>query len=54
MNPQVLTASEEADVRWRKWQARGAENDRRTAKRMRGLMLLIAVGFVVWIVVQLV
>jgi len=42
----------EAEVRWRNWQARGAEGDRRTAKRMRGLMLLIAAGFVVWVVVQ--
>jgi hypothetical protein len=33
-----------ADVRWRDWLARGAENDRRTTKRMTGLMLLIAIG----------
>jgi hypothetical protein len=43
----------EADVRWRNWQARGAEGDRRTAKRMRGLLVLIAAGFVAWFVVQL-
>ncbi len=54
MNPQVTNAPDgDADVRWRNWQARGAEGDRRRAKRMRGLMLLIGVGFVVWVVVQL-
>jgi hypothetical protein len=43
----------DAELRWRKWQARGAEGDRRTAKRMRGLMILIAAGCVVWFVVLL-
>ena len=43
----------EADIRWRNWQARGAENDRRTATRMRRLMLLIATAFAVWLFVQL-
>jgi hypothetical protein len=54
MTPHVTTVPDgDADVRWRNWQARGVEHDRRTVKRMRGLMLLIGVGFVVWIVVQL-
>lgn len=42
----------DAAARWRKWQARGAEEDRRMTKRMRGLMLLVAAGFVVWAVLQ--
>ena len=43
----------EADMRWREWQARGAASDRRTAARMRTVMLLIVVALVVWFVVQL-
>lgn len=49
----AIVADTEADVRWRNWQARGAEGDRRTTKRIRGLMLLIAAGLLVWFVVQL-
>ena len=43
----------EADIRWREWQARGAASGRRTAARMRTVMLLIVVALVVWFVVQL-
>jgi hypothetical protein len=43
----------EAGIPWRKWQARGAEGDRRTATRMRGWMLLIAAGLLLWFVAQL-
>ena len=53
MTTQVAIVPEtEAEIRWRNWEARGAEGDRRMAKRMRALMLLIAAGFVVWAVVQ--
>jgi hypothetical protein len=43
----------EADIQWRNWQARGAANDRRTATRMRRLLLLIVAALAVWFVVQL-
>lgn len=43
----------EADNRWREWQARGAASDRRTAARMRKVMLLIVAAVIVWLVVQL-
>jgi hypothetical protein len=43
----------EADTRWRNWQARGAESDRRTATRMRSLMLIIATALAVLLFVQL-
>ena len=43
----------EADIRWRNWQARGAENDRRTAMRMRRLMLIIATALAVGLFLQL-
>ena len=43
----------EADIRWRDWQARGAASDRRTAARMRKVLLLIVAALVVWFVVQL-
>ena len=49
----AMLANPEADLRWRNWQARGADNDRRAAKRMRGLVILIAAAFLVWFVVQL-
>src|SRR6202007_2171681 len=46
MSPQVMnTPDADSEARWRTWQARGAANDRRTAKMMRGLMMLIAAGF---------
>ena len=35
----AILADPEAELRWRNWQARGAEGDRRTARRMRGLMI---------------
>jgi hypothetical protein len=43
----------EADIRWRDWQARGADSERRTAARMRKVMLLIVAALIVWVVVQL-
>ena len=43
----------EADIRWREWQARGAATDRRTAARMRKLMLLIVAALIAWFFVQL-
>jgi hypothetical protein len=49
----AIVADPEAEVRWRNWQVREAEGDRRTARRMRGLMILIAAVFIVWFVVQL-
>ena len=52
-NQAVMVAEPDADLRWRNWQARGAEDDRRTAKRMRAVLMLIAAALVVWFVVQL-
>ena len=43
----------EADIRWRDWQARGAAGDRRTAARMRTVLLLLVAALIVWFVVQL-
>jgi hypothetical protein len=43
----------EADIRWRNWQARGAASDRRTATRMRTLILFLFAALIVWLVVQL-
>ena len=43
----------EADLRWREWQSRGAASDRRTAARMRKLMLLIMAALITWFVIQL-
>jgi hypothetical protein len=49
----AIVANTDTDNRWREWQTRGAEDDRRTAKRMRGLMVLVAAGLLVWLAVQL-
>jgi len=49
----ATVAQSEADIRWRHWQARGAESDRRTATRMRNAMLLIVAALMVWFIVQL-
>ena len=43
----------ETDIRWRDWQARSAASDRRTAARMRKVVLLIVAALIVWFVVQL-
>ena len=43
----------DADIRWREWQARGAANDRRTAARMRKVLLLIVTALIIWFVVRL-
>ena len=43
-----------SETRWREWQARGAASDRRTALRMRGLMLVIVAALVAWFIVELV
>jgi hypothetical protein len=38
----------DAETRWRNWQARGVESDRRTAKTMRGVLLAIVAAWLVW------
>ena len=52
-NHTAIIPDVDADIRWRDWQARGAASDRRTAARMRKVMLLIIVALIVWFVVQL-
>lgn len=52
MTDQAVLPNAEAELRWRTWQARGVEGDRRTAKRMRGLMIVIALGFLASFVVR--
>jgi hypothetical protein len=53
MTSSVATVPDaDGELRWREWQARGAESDRRTARRMWTVMLLIAAVLVVgWTVV---
>ena len=52
-NHTAVISQAEADIRWREWQTRGAASDRRTAARMRKVMLLIVAALIVWFVVQL-
>jgi hypothetical protein len=40
----------DADIRWRDWQARGAASDRRTAARMRMVVLLVVAALIAWFV----
>jgi len=42
----------EAAIRWRDWQARGAADDRRTAARMRYVMVIIVAALIIWFVVS--
>jgi hypothetical protein len=51
--PMAVVPDSEADIRWRTWQARGAESDRRTATTMRRLMFLMGTGLAVWMFLQL-
>jgi hypothetical protein len=53
MTIQAVVPDAGADIRWREWQARGAASDRRTAARMRNLMLLGFAALVIWFVIQL-
>lgn len=52
-NHTAAIADAEADIRWRDWRARGAAGDRRTAVRMRKVLLLIVAALVALFVVQL-
>jgi hypothetical protein len=53
MSHVAIVSDTDAAIRWRDWQARGAARDRRTATRMRRVMLLTIAALVVWFVVQL-
>ena len=53
MTDQAVVTDVEAETRWRAWQARGAASDRRTAARMRILLMVIGVLLAVWAFVQL-
>jgi hypothetical protein len=50
----AITADADADIRWRAWQARGAEGDRRSAATMGGLTVLVSIGVAFWLFIQLV
>ena len=48
----VVISNDDADGRWRDWQARGAARDRRTDARMRNVILLVVAVLIVWFVIQ--
>ena len=52
-NQAAVVTDVEAETRWRDWQARGAPSERRTARRMRILLLVISVLLAVWAFVLL-
>jgi hypothetical protein len=47
----AVAAESESDLRWRAWEARGVENDRRTAGRMRVLLLFVGAAVAIWTIV---
>lgn len=47
-NADVARVDAATELRWQNWLARGAESDRRTTKRMRMLMVVIATALAVW------
>ncbi len=49
----TVVLEQAAQVRWREWEARGAANDRRTAVRMRRVLLLFVMALVLWGFVRL-
>ena len=53
MTAPVDALAVDAAVRWRQWLARGAEADRRTAKRMRAVFVLIAGALAIAAVIAL-
>ena len=46
--------STDSDRRWREWQTRGSEADRRTSARTRTMILVIAAALGAWFTVQLI
>jgi hypothetical protein len=45
----------EADIRWKKWEARGAESDRRRTTRMKAVVIVIGIGLALaFLIVQFV
>lgn len=52
--PIVAVLVPDADLRWRKWQARGAEGDRRRAIVMGTLGGVVAFGVTAWLLIQLI
>jgi hypothetical protein len=54
MTDQITTVLDpEAELRWRAWQTRGAESDRRTARAMRIVMLVVVAFLAAWLIVVL-
>ena len=51
--PVAAIVTTDSDSRWLAWQARGTANDRVTAFRMRVLMMVLATGFGVLILSQI-
>jgi hypothetical protein len=49
----VLVPDVDSDNRWRAWQARAAEGDRRLTTRMRKVIVLVAASLAAWLFVQL-
>jgi len=49
----VGVVDRDAEIRWRNWQARGAKDDRRMARRTRTVMLVVAAAWAVWFFVEL-
>ena len=49
----AIVPNVEADRLWQEWLVRGAATDRRSATRMRILLLVVVIALAIWFVVPL-
>jgi hypothetical protein len=47
-----VMADADADIRWRDWQARGADGDRRRAATMWKLSVTVSLALALWLMTQ--
>ena len=52
-NQTAAVSTMDDDVRFRAWQAKGVADDRRTARRMRFVMLFVVAAVAAWSYLQL-
>ncbi len=52
--PVGLAPDADADARWNSWQIRGAEGDRRRARTMGWVTVLVGLSLAAWLLFQLI
>ena len=51
--PVLAMPATDADLRWQRWQADGAERDRRRTTRLKALAVVVAIGVALAALIQL-